>query len=153
VRGADALSGTVWLAVGAFIIYGAWRLDIGTLQQPGSGLVPLACGLAMSALALGIIVGDLMGASDRQSLRALWQHVPVGRLALVVMTLTAYAMLFVPVGFQLSTAALMIALFKILGLRRWTVAVGAATATVVMAWVVFRLWLQVQLPAGILALG
>ena len=59
----------------------------------------------------------------------------------------------VPVGFQLSTAALMIALFKILGLRRWTVAVGAATATVVMAWVVFRLWLQVQLPAGILALG
>lgn len=154
MRWADSLSGIVWLAIGLLIIYGAWRVEIGTFREPGSGLLPLWCGLAIGALALGVIVHDLMrAASERESTRALWQPVPVRQLTLLVVSLAAYVAVFVPLGFQLSTLALMIALFKILGVRRWMVAGGAAAATVAVAWVVFRLWLNVQLPAGILALG
>jgi hypothetical protein len=74
-------------------------------------------------------------------------------VALVLVALAAYAWALPRAGFLVTTAAVMLVLFKGIEPQRWWVAVAGAVLSAVVAFVVFKVWLGAQLPAGLFEIG
>jgi hypothetical protein len=79
--------------------------------------------------------------------------VPVARLGWprIVATMAAlfvYALVLEHVGFVAATFALLLFLFKVLERQRWPVALASSLATALVTYLVFKVWLNVQLPAA-----
>lgn len=77
-----------------------------------------------------------------------------GRRFAVIGTLAGllvYALVLERVGFLLATCALLLFFFRALQRQRWVVAVGGSIAMSVLAYLVFKVWLGVNLPGGLLA--
>jgi hypothetical protein len=53
-----------------------------------------------------------------------------------------------PLGFAIATAMLLALLFTVVAPGRWLLALGGSVVAAGAAWLVFRVWLQVPLPAG-----
>ena len=66
----------------------------------------------------------------------------------VLLALLIYTFAFVHIGFVLSTILLLVFLFKAIEPERWTIAIGGAILASLVCFVVFSLWLDVQLPRG-----
>jgi putative tricarboxylic transport membrane protein len=152
VRAADAVSTLVWLALGAGVAWAGWDLDLGTLRDPGSGFLLFWVGVVMVGLAMGVL-GGAVRARAGPGLAALWTGTRWPKVAGVLVALGAYAYALPWLGFLATTALLLVVLFKAVEPQRWSVAIGGAVASAVVAWVVFRLWLGTQLPAGVFELG
>lgn len=148
---ADVGSGLFWLALGVFVAYSGWDLELGSLNDPGSGFLLFWVGVLMVGLALAVLLPALRvrGVAARRLFGGFaWRRVVV-----VVVALLVYAYVFEWLGFLLATALLLIFLFKAVEPQSWTVAIGGGLAGSAVAWAVFHRWLGAQLPAGILGIG
>jgi putative tricarboxylic transport membrane protein len=150
MRGAESAAALVWLALGALVAWAGWDLGLGVLHEPGSGFVLFWVGLVMAGLALVVLAtalragagGPLWGVGPR------WSKVP-----LVVAALLVYAWALPSLGFVLTTALVLVYLFKVVEPQRWWVALAGAVASAVVGYVVFKVWLGAQLPAGLWGIG
>lgn len=148
---ADLASSLFWGGVGLYICHAARELELGSGRDPGSGFVLFWVGAIMVALSLVIFVGALRrrpGEGPQLGFGARWRKV-----VLVVVALVAYAWLLPRLGFVATTFAVLLVLFKGVEPQRWSVAVGGAAASALIAYAVFQLWLGAQLPAGIFERG
>jgi putative tricarboxylic transport membrane protein len=141
----DRLSSAFWFLCGGVIVYGSNRLGLGTLMHPGPGFLPFWCGVMLAGLSLVVFLRG-----KGQALRSLWVGVRWHKGVYIIMALVVYSLTFMHVGFILSTVLLLIFLFKAVEPQRWAVAVGGAILTSLVCFVVFGLWLDVQLPRGML---
>ena len=151
MKGADVGSSLVWLALGLYLTYAAWDLDLGTLHDPGSGFLLFWIGVIMVALSLGIFVGALRrpaGEGPQLVFGAHWHKV-----ILVIAVLFAYAWALGWLGFVLTTFMLLVVLFKGVEPQRWSVALAGAVASALVAYLVFHVWLGAQLPTGVFEIG
>lgn len=62
--------------------------------------------------------------------------------------LAAYWVILPSAGYTLATAAVSIALFRVMGRYRWPLAVAAGVVTTAALHVLFRVWLRQPLPSG-----
>jgi len=62
--------------------------------------------------------------------------------------LFVYAFALERVGFVVATFALLLFFFKVLERQRWVMALAGSLVTAFVTYLVFKVWLQVQLPAG-----
>lgn len=149
---ADQFSSLFWLVLGLVVIILSYRLGLGTLTSPGPGFLPFWCALILSVLSLGVLFHRLLipSGGEPQRIRELWGGVRWLRGVLVVLALLGYTLVFSNLGYLLSTLALLLFLFKTIEPQRWTVAIGGAVLASLISFVVFALWLDVQLPRGIL---
>jgi putative tricarboxylic transport membrane protein len=149
---ADQFSSLFWFVLGLAVLFPSYRLGLGTLTSPGPGFLPFWCGLILSALSLGVFFHRLFTPSggESQEIRKLWGGVRWVRGVFVVAALLVYTLVFSSLGYLLSTLALLLFLFKTIEPQRWAVAVGGAVLASLISFIVFALWLDVQLPRGIL---
>jgi putative tricarboxylic transport membrane protein len=151
MRRADAASAVFWMAVGAGVVYAGYDLGLGSVQDPGAGFILFWVGLGILALAVAVLVAAATSApAGAEATPARGRPVKV---ALVLLALVAYAYALPHLGFVLTTTLVLIFLFKIVEPQRWSVAIGGALASAVMAYVLFKVWLGAQLPAGPFGLG
>jgi putative tricarboxylic transport membrane protein len=148
----DQFSSLFWFVLGLAVIFLSYRLGLGTLTSPGPGFLPFWCALILSSLSLGVFFHRLLipSGGEPQKIRKLWGGVGWLRGVFVVAALLAYTLVFSSLGYLLSTLALLLFLFKAIEPQRWAVAVGGAVLASLISFVVFALWLDVQLPRGIL---
>ncbi len=149
---ADQFSSFFWFVLGLAVLFLSYRLGLGTLTSPGPGFLPFWCALILSALSLGVFFHRLFipSGGESQEIRKLWGGVRWVRGVLVVAALLVYTLVFSSWGYLMSTMALLLFLFKTIEPQRWAVAVGGAVLASLISFVVFALWLDVQLPRGIL---
>ncbi len=149
---ADQFSCLFWFALGMAVTFLSYRLGLGTLTSPGPGFLPFWCALILSALSLGVFFHRLLipSGGEPQKIRKLWEGVRWPRGALVVAAILVYSLVFTTLGYLLSTIALLLLLFKAIEPQGWAAAIGGAVLTSFISFVVFALWLDVQLPRGIL---
>ena len=148
---ADAGSAVFWMAVGAGVAYAGYDLGLGSVQDPGAGFILFWVGLGILALAVAVLAAAATSAPAAAEAAA-----PGGRrskVALVLLALVVYAYALPHLGFVVTTTMVLIFLFKIVEPQRWPVAIGGALASAVMAYVLFKVWLGAQLPAGPFGLG
>jgi putative tricarboxylic transport membrane protein len=150
VKRRDLISSLFWLAVGALIAYLGYDLELGTLNEPGSGFMFFWVGLIMIGLSLGIFIQALRKEGTAGELKSLWAGVQWKKVVYVLAALVLYAWAFLSLGFILCTALLLIFLFKVVEPQRWSVAIFGAVLSALTGYMVFNLWLGTQLPRGIL---
>ncbi len=150
MRRADLFSSVFWIILGGLICKWGYRLDLGTLSEPGSGFIIFWMGIVMMGLSLSIFLITLFRKIEPVKRASLWSGVRWHKLIFVLVSLLLYTYVLVPLGFLLSTSLLLILLFKFIEPQKWSIAVAGAILTVFISYAIFHLWLGSQLPKGIL---
>jgi putative tricarboxylic transport membrane protein len=148
VRRADQVTGVLLLAFGASFAAGALQHPYWTPTGPGSGFLPLWLGLAMTVLALGMVVA----ASRATDPGPAWLPGRRGLVRLVVVIgATALFLAFMNVvGMALGTVLFLVVLLRFLEGHGWGVTLLVALGTAIANWLVFTRWLRVPFPTGVL---
>lgn len=149
MRRYDLISSLVFLVCGVFIAISALWIHIGTIGDPGPGLFPLITGILMGVIAGGMFIKSyLQSASAGQKPlgadKKLWHNKSV--TTVVIMFLYAIAIDWL--GFLTVTLVGLFILYKVVGNLSLKVSLGGAIVTAVIAYLLFKVWLNVQLPAG-----
>jgi putative tricarboxylic transport membrane protein len=145
----DAVAG-VATAVGGLLLFTAAR---GIESLPGDtetispATFPTMLSVILMAAGLTLSVSGLRGAERADSDDV---PVPPRRLLLMVVSFAAYCVVFVPVGFLLSTTAYLALVSCLIDAARWKRNVLFAAGFSVLVYVLFTEVLAVELPAGVL---
>jgi putative tricarboxylic transport membrane protein len=150
MRGAEATAALVWLGVGVAVGRAGWDLGLGAINDPGPGFLLFWVGFVMAGLALAVLSMALRAPAEAP---ALWAGTRWTRVLLVLAALVAYAWALPRLGFLVTTTLVLIYLFKVVEPQRWWVAVAGALASAAVGYVVFKVWLGAQLPAGLWEIG
>lgn len=150
MRSRDIISSLFWAAMGIGICWGGYDLELGSLHDPGGGFMFFWVGVIMIGLSCGILVRAVRQKTIAGEMQALWAGIAWKKIVSVLAALFAYAYFLTPLGFIPATILLLIFLFKAVEPQRWSWAVLGAVVSTLAAYSVFRLWLQCQLPPGLL---
>jgi putative tricarboxylic transport membrane protein len=135
-----------WIALGILVCYGATRLGLGTVTEPGSGFIFFWLGLILVMLSLAALAESLRSSEGAvQETRELnWV-----KIALVLLSLLLYAFFLERLGFVLTTFLLLSFLLGWIERANWNRTLGVATAAALGSFAIFELWLKIRLPKGI----
>jgi putative tricarboxylic transport membrane protein len=148
----DQWSGLFWLVFAGLVYAAAVRMGIGSFQVPGPGLLPLMAAGAVGLLALLLLVRGTLKKEKGGRIGELWTGTTWKKVVLVSASLLIYALVLNRLGFLIATFGLMAILFGVLGRLQWWIRVIVALVTVLAAYLIFHVWLEVQLPKGLLGL-
>jgi hypothetical protein len=147
----EIIAGIVILIFGGITVILSLRMPIGTFRTAGTGLFPLLLGIILVMLSglflLNLFLGKEKGAERKESpVEAIPGSItPVvlflGMMALVTLFLNS-------LGYPLIAFLLMVALLKILGMKRWPANIFLSLATAAASYFLFIQWLKIPLPKG-----
>jgi putative tricarboxylic transport membrane protein len=150
MRHIDQFSSLFWLLLGIGIAISSLRYGLGTFHEPGPGFTTFFAGSILSFLSLLLFLFSFKNRAAGDRLRELWAGLETGKVFYAVLLLGVYTLLLRPVGFLIATFLLLFLLFRIKATYRlWTIFLLSFLVTA-GAYLVFEVWLQVQLPKGIL---
>ena len=138
----------VLMVFGLAIVVGALRYGWGSLESPGAGFVPFFAGAAMAGFSAFTILQGLT--KGWHPLQKLWEGVRWQRPATVTVSLLLYSAFMEDLGFLASTVILMTYLYRMLEPSSWKETLLTALATTIGFYLVFQIWLEAQLPRGLL---
>ena len=149
------IEGFFWLGIGIIICGLAWKVDLGSFKEPGSGFVAFIAGLFLSVLGLLMVlskvyskvfhrVGFVSGPG--------FHGAPVLLLLFTIGVLLSYGLFLEVLGYNVMTLLVMWALFYLFyerGKYRVALSFLASLATTGITYLIFETWLRSQLPRGI----
>jgi hypothetical protein len=151
VKRDEAIGGMVLLLFGMVTIILALRMTIGTFRAAGTGLFPLLLGILLMILS-GLFLLNLLLQKEKELEE---KEGPVeaapGSLKPVILFLGMMALatlFFNSLGYPLIAFLLMVALLKILGMKRWAPNILLSFITSVASYFLFVQWLKIPLPKG-----
>ena len=144
----DQLSSGVWFFLGLAICLGSLQYKMGTPASPATGFMPFLTGAAISFFSgVGFIHATLRRRKGEGWARILegvkWKNAMV-----ILLSLLAYALLMVPLGFFLCTTLFIAFLLRVITPQRWSVVIFCSLLTAAASYFIFEVWLQAQLPKG-----
>jgi hypothetical protein len=146
----DAVSGLFWLGISIFVGVKAVDLGIGRFSAPGPGFVLFWSSLLFGVLSIVLLIRSFTGKKGGTLLSDPFRGVEWGRALTVMVAIFVYTSFLERVGFLLMTFGLVAVLFALGRVNKW-VSIAGAIVTVILAYVLFHVGLQVQFPRGILA--
>ena len=134
------------IIAGAYVI-SSFNLPLGDLKSPGAGFYPLLIGFLF--LAVGITL-SILSLPSRNEVGG--EAFPFGkdlkRVLSIAFILIAFAVIFRPLGYGISSVFLMVAVLRVLGKQGWLKIVGISLATATFSYLFFSFILGVPLPTG-----
>ncbi len=146
----DRWSGLFWLAISIFVSVESFRSDVGTFHAPGPGFFPLLASIVLGTFAIVLIVITSLKKARGREIKSLWKGIGWRKILLVIASLFVYGIFVPKLGYLLTTFGLMILLFSIIRRSRLWLNSLMALITVLATYIIFQIWLEVQLPKGIL---
>jgi len=144
----DQLSGFFWLGISIFVCLDSIRSEIGTYQSPGAGFLPFWSGITLGIFSLILIAKSWIEKKETK-VTSLWKGKEWDKVILVITSLLIYALLLPRLGYLITTFGLMAFLFSLIGRPRLWIQGVSALITVLITYIIFYKWLDVQLPKGI----
>jgi putative tricarboxylic transport membrane protein len=152
MKRADQVTGIVLLIFSLTLAVESSRMPLMVGATTGPGFLPLLLAIFMGALSVSILVSALRRPEGVDP-EVTW---PRGRgrfwIIVIFAALLAYTFLITILGYVLSTFAFMLLVVWLLGSYRWYWTVVVSLCISVGLYVVFRLWLGMPLPTGLLIL-
>jgi putative tricarboxylic transport membrane protein len=145
VAGRDRVAAAVLLVFGLIALEEARRLRFGSIVRPGPGFFPVVLAAAFSLVCLALLVTALRARVSGPTPGA---HLAWPKIVATMAALFVYAFALERVGFVIATFALLLFFFKALERQRWRTALAGSLATACVTYLVFKVWLNVRLPAG-----
>ena len=143
------IASVVLLLLGLAIGVGGLHYGWGSLDNPGAGFVPFLAGAAMAGFSAITLVQSVL--KGWRPLAEIWAGTRWRRPLVAIVCLVLYAVLLRDLGFPISTFILAVYLYRMLEPSGWTETLVAAALTTLGFYLVFQVWLEVQLPKGSLS--
>ncbi|MBP1730713.1 MAG: tripartite tricarboxylate transporter TctB family protein [Deltaproteobacteria bacterium] len=152
VQKTDFVSAIFWLIFAGLVCTLSYRLQLGTLREPGPGFLFFFCGLALGIMSLVMLFSSLRKRGAWTPLALLFKGLNVGKMIFVVLSLFFYVAILEALGFILTTFLLFIFLLKGIERKGWRLSLLTSAVVTVCCYLLFEFWLETQLPQGLLAL-
>jgi putative tricarboxylic transport membrane protein len=136
------------MAISALVVFLSLKYPFGSFANPGAGFLPLLVGVLMFPLSFILFIQSL--SKEEEKVRALWAKGGTGRVLLILLSLLLYGLFLEKLGFILMTFLLMGFLLLTIGKVRKPVVILLSLLSSLGCYGVFQLWLNVQLPKGVL---
>jgi hypothetical protein len=149
VKRDEIIGGIVLLLFGLVTVILSLRMPLGTFRMAGTGLFPLFLGILLMLLS-GLFLLRLFLKTRRMPEKSSSGEIPgsSNQLVLFFGTMVLVTLLFNRLGYPLSSFLLMVALLRVLGVKRWTLTLPLSFATAVVCYFLFVQWLKIPLPKG-----
>jgi len=138
------------MLVSVLICIEALKLGFGSMKEPAAGFMPFIAGLIMGFLAAADLISGLMGAWKDYADESAWKQTSWPKLASTIAVLFAYALLFRFLGFIADTFLLLMFFVQVMGRKSWLLTVAISGLTTGVFYLVFKTFLECQLPSGFL---
>ena len=143
----DRISSVFLMGFGIFFCYQSLRLGLGHVRDPGPGLIPFLSGMVLVGLSLCICIISIIKDQRSAGIGKGWQ-----KGLWLVGSLLVYTFVLETLGFLVTTFLFLMVTLTSSKPRKLFGAFLVAFLTVTISYVVFSLWLKVQLPKGILGI-
>ncbi len=147
----DQISSFLLALFGLMTAYGSYRLELGSLTNPGPGFLPFWAGISLLCLSSAVFAHAILKKPENEEqFKRLWAGVQWKKILLAVVVMTLYANIFDRFGFVLSTFFLMLVLFKSDASQRWSISLLGSLLVVAGTYLIFEVWFQSNFPQGFL---
>jgi putative tricarboxylic transport membrane protein len=146
----EIIVGIAIFLFGAITALLSLRMPIGTFRMGGTGLFPLCLGIILMILS-GIFISKIFfqGKKDQVKKEASIEssESPI-QLILFLAAMVLATLFFNHLGYPLTSFLLMVALLRILGIKRWGLNILISVVTSVGSYFLFVKWLNIPMPKG-----
>lgn len=145
----DRISALFFVGLALAICVESIRIGVGSLSNPGPGLIPLGCGLVLGILSLIFFAWTFKKSQDGRAV--LWG--PGTRWAnifLTIFSLLGYAFLIDFLGFHFITFVWVGFVCRWIGKMRWKTTLITSVVTTFTSYFLFEHFLTIRFPKGIL---
>lgn len=151
MRPVDSMvSSAALMLLGLAIAFYAPEFELGTLELPGAGFMPCLAGIVVFVSAA---LGFADAAKDkRRDGEALWRIDSLFQHALILVSIFAYGALLEWGGFLFCSFLLVLGSMRFNSGESWRSSLTWAALLAIGSYVVFVMWLKVDLPRGIFQL-
>jgi putative tricarboxylic transport membrane protein len=148
MRSLDFISGMVFIALGVIFCAGGLKYNLTHLGGPGAGFFPFLFGFVLIGLSVALLVSSLT--KFKKSFEIFFpQETSLRKILLAVGSLLGYIFLLPYTGFLLITFLFIVFMFRAIEPANWTSTLVAAFLTTAISFLIFEIWLGVQLPRGL----
>jgi len=144
----DQLSSTVWFLLGLAICLGSLQYKMGTPASPATGFMPFLTGAAICFFSGAGFIHATLRRRNGEGWTRILEGVKWKNALIILISLLAYALLLVPLGFFLCTMLFIAYLLRAITPQRWSVVILCSLLTAAASYIIFEVWLQAQLPKG-----
>ena len=124
-------------------------MPIGTFRMAGTGLFPLCLGILLMVLS-GLFLSKLFFQAKKVSVKREFveTHGSIKQLTFFFGTMVLVTLFFNRLGYPFSSFLLMLALLRILGMKKWSFNLPLSFITATVCYFLFVHWLKIPLPKG-----
>jgi hypothetical protein len=150
VKRDEAIVGVIVLFFGLITTVLSLKMPIGTFRMAGTGMFPLILGILLMILSATFVLKILIQGKERQVKKetSIESSESPRTLILFLGTMALVTLFFNKLGYPLSALLLMLALLRVVGVKRWTLTLPLSLMTAVACYFLFVQWLQIPLPKG-----
>jgi putative tricarboxylic transport membrane protein len=150
VKRDEAIVGMVLLLFGMVTIILALRMPIGTFRMAGTGMFPLLLGILLTILSGAFILKVYFNGKGAPLGQETVVKSPRSEKQLIFFlgTMVLATLFFNQLGYPLTSFLLMVALLRILGIKRWGLSILISVVTAVGSYFLFVKWLGIPMPKG-----
>ena len=152
----DVAGSLFWMGVGILFSAGALKYRLIKSGIPGAGFFPFLAGIIMVILSMMVLGSALKKKGEDQEAQAKERFFPqrnsLKKIGLALIGLFGYWLLLEFLGFLITTFLFLIFLLKFIEPQRWTTALTTAILATGLSYLLFNLWLKVQMPIGVLGI-
>jgi putative tricarboxylic transport membrane protein len=155
VRG-DKISGIFWLFFSLMVAVESYRLGVGNLHSPQAGFLPFVASAILAILSFILLLSTKAKKMPTGTGREVedisfnWNLIP--KVLYVAISLFLYAIFLNALGFILVSVILMAFMLRAIEPQKWYVVTLGAFLIPVTAYLLFDVFLKVQLPKGFLGI-
>jgi hypothetical protein len=146
----DRISAIFFLALSLFVCGHAAQIGIGSLQQPGPGLMVFGGGAGVGLLALWLLVHSFVSKGGQSAVPAEESPLRKGRFLMLCTSLFLYALAASRLGFLITTFLFTVFVFRLVESEPWWRTLLKALLITAGNYLLFVIWLGLSLPKGIL---
>jgi putative tricarboxylic transport membrane protein len=146
----ESIVGAVIFFFGAATVLLSLRMPIGTFRTAGTGMFPLFLGILLMVLS-GAFVLKIFIQGQKEQVKEEASIESTGspmQLILFLGTMVLATLFFNQLGYPLISFLLMVALLRILGIKRWGLNFLISVVTAVGSYFLFVKWLDIPMPKG-----
>ena len=126
------------------------NLLIGPITRPGPGFFPFWLGVSMIIVSTALIIKcSRESLNESLAYKGLWKGLTWRKPFFTLVALLLYTFFLEELGYCISTFILIFFLFYAIGGLKWWVGAIGSILTSFLTYMLFKLWLEVQLPKGL----
>jgi putative tricarboxylic transport membrane protein len=145
----EAIVGAVIFLFGGVTVLLSLKMDIGTFRAAGAGMFPLILGVLLMILSGAFVSRIFLEGNERAKKKASPESSESPKqLILFLGTMVLVTLFFNQWGYPLSAFLLMLALLRVLGVKKWTLTLPLSLMVAVACYFLFVQWLKIPLPKG-----